>query len=61
MAQGTTTTSRERRESRPAASGDHAPRDLVEHFKEYAQENPTTCALWCFFAGFVLGWKLKPW
>jgi hypothetical protein len=35
--------------------------DLVEYFKEYARENPGTAALWCLGAGFVLGWKMKPW
>jgi cytochrome c-type biogenesis protein CcmH/NrfG len=51
---------RERRERDNPAAND-APRDLVEHFKEFAQQNPSTCAMWCFFAGFVIGWKLKPW
>jgi len=36
-------------------------RDLVEHLREYAKENPETAALWCFGIGFVLGWKLKIW
>jgi hypothetical protein len=58
MAQTATATQRERRE---VVSGKEAPRDIAEHFKEYAQENPSTCAMWCFLAGFVLGWKLKPW
>ncbi len=35
--------------------------DLVKYCKEYAQERPEVCALWCFGVGFVLGWKLKPW
>ena len=35
--------------------------DLVKYCKEYAQERPEVCALWCFGIGFVLGWKLKPW
>jgi hypothetical protein len=58
MAQTATATQRERRE---VVSDKEAPRDIAEHFKEYAQENPSTCAMWCFLAGFVLGWKLKPW
>jgi hypothetical protein len=48
---------RERREVNPPEK----PRELADHFKEYAQENPTTCAMWCFVVGFVLGWRLKPW
>jgi len=36
-------------------------RDMIEHLREYARENPETAALWCFGIGFVLGWKLKPW
>jgi hypothetical protein len=54
----TQSASRERRETHPPTN---APRDLAEHFKEYAQENPSTCAMWCFLVGFVLGWRLKPW
>jgi hypothetical protein len=36
-------------------------KDIVQHLTEYARENPTNAALWCFGIGFVLGWKLKPW
>jgi hypothetical protein len=36
-------------------------RDVVQHLREYARENPETAALWCFGIGFVLGWKLKIW
>ena len=43
---------REMTESRP---------DLVYHLTQYAKENPSAAALWCFGLGFVLGWKLKPW
>jgi len=35
--------------------------DLVKHLGEFAKENPTGAALWCFGIGFVLGWRLKPW
>jgi hypothetical protein len=51
------------RERQALAEGDMAEigRNLVEHFKEYARENPETTALWCFGIGFILGWKLKPW
>lgn len=34
---------------------------LVEHLKQFCQENPGTAAAWCFGIGFVLGWRLKPW
>lgn len=34
---------------------------IVDHLKDYARENPTNAALWCFGVGFVLGWRLKPW
>jgi hypothetical protein len=36
-------------------------RDVVQHLREYARENPETAALWCFGVGFLLGWKLKIW
>ena len=39
----------------------HPVDDLVRYCKEYAQERPEVCALWCLGIGFVLGWKLKPW
>ena len=35
--------------------------DLMQYAIDYARENPTTAALWCFGIGFILGWKLKPW
>ncbi|WP_437193888.1 hypothetical protein [Planctomicrobium sp. SH527] len=35
--------------------------DIVNYAKAYAKEKPEMAALWCFGAGFVLGWKLKPW
>jgi len=40
---------------------DSEPRDLIAHLTEYAEENPSTAALWCFAVGFIVGWKLKPW
>jgi len=43
--------------SRPQADS----RDLIAHLTEYAEQNPSTAALWCFGLGFVIGWKLKPW
>ena len=36
-------------------------RDVVDYLTTYARENPGYAALWCLGAGFVLGWKLKPW
>jgi hypothetical protein len=39
----------------------HPVDDLVRYCKEYAEERPEVCALWCLGIGFVLGWKLKPW
>ena len=45
------------REMEPAEVG----RDVVQHLREYARENPESAALWCFGIGFVLGWKLKLW
>jgi ElaB/YqjD/DUF883 family membrane-anchored ribosome-binding protein len=35
--------------------------DIVEYMSEYIHENPGYAALACLGAGFVLGWKLKPW
>ena len=35
--------------------------DLVAYAKQYARQSPEKAALWCLGAGFVLGWKLKPW
>jgi hypothetical protein len=36
-------------------------RDLVQHLREYARDNPEIAAAWCLGIGFVLGWRLKPW
>lgn len=36
-------------------------RTLLESAREYARDNPESAAFWCFGAGFVLAWKLKPW
>lgn len=33
----------------------------VECLKAYVREHPEIAALWIFGAGFVLGWKLRPW
>jgi len=35
--------------------------DLMDNLKDYAREHPTAFGLWAPGAGFVLGWKLKPW
>lgn len=35
--------------------------DLVNYLVEYARRNPTRAAMYCLGAGFLLGWKLKPW
>lgn len=35
--------------------------DFGTYLKVYARERPDVVAMWCFGAGFVLGWKLKPW
>ena len=35
--------------------------DVIEYLIEYSRANPGYAALWCLGAGFVLGWKLKPW
>jgi hypothetical protein len=35
--------------------------DLIHYFREYARERPEMVAMACFGAGFILGWRLKPW
>ena len=35
--------------------------DIMAYLREYARERPEIVALTCFCAGFILGWKLKPW
>lgn len=35
--------------------------DLIHYLRVYSRENPEVVALTCFCAGFILGWKLKPW
>jgi hypothetical protein len=35
--------------------------ELMHYLRQFAEENPTSAALWCFGIGFVLGWKMKPW
>jgi hypothetical protein len=65
MAQGTRSMQKQnegreggiRRERESAANTN----DLVYHLKQFAEENPSSAALWCFVIGFIVGWKLKPW
>jgi hypothetical protein len=35
--------------------------DLMQYVREYTRERPETVAMVCFAAGFILGWRLKPW
>jgi uncharacterized protein YijF (DUF1287 family) len=35
--------------------------DLMQYVKDYTRERPETVAMVCFAAGFILGWRLKPW
>jgi uncharacterized protein YijF (DUF1287 family) len=35
--------------------------DLIHYLREYTRERPETVAMVCFAAGFILGWRLKPW
>lgn len=35
--------------------------DVSRYVQDYARERPDVFAMWCFGAGFILGWKLKPW
>lgn len=41
--------------------GSPSSNDLVHYLKQFAEDNPTSAAMWCFAIGFVVGWKLKPW
>jgi hypothetical protein len=52
--QGPSLSSSQQNELRPVP-------DLVTYLKDYAKANPEQAALWIFGAGFILGWKLKPW
>lgn len=61
QAQGTQN-SRNRMTDRPASAQTIRPTsDIVEYLQEYARVRPEVVAMWCFGAGFVLGWKLKFW
>lgn len=35
--------------------------DVGKYVQDYARERPDVFAMWCFGAGFILGWRLKPW
>jgi hypothetical protein len=35
--------------------------DVSRYVQDYARERPDVFAMWCFGAGFILGWRLKPW
>ncbi len=35
--------------------------DLLRYVREYTRDRPETVAMVCFAAGFILGWRLKPW
>lgn len=35
--------------------------DLIDYVRDYTRERPETVAMICFAAGFILGWRLKPW
>lgn len=39
----------------------HVWDDLIHYLRAYSRERPEVVALTCFCAGFILGWKLKPW
>jgi hypothetical protein len=51
----------ETRPSREREEREEEPRELFDHLREFAQENPASAAMWAFGIGFVLGWRLKPW
>ena len=35
--------------------------DVIQYVREYTRERPEAVAMVCFAAGFILGWRLKPW
>jgi hypothetical protein len=44
------------------ATGEMRPvDDLIHYAREYTRERPEMVAMVCFAAGFILGWRLKPW
>jgi hypothetical protein len=63
MAQGTRTPqqSLNRTEGSRLNQSAQQSQDITYYLQQYAQENPSAAAMWCFALGFVIGWKLKPW
>ena len=39
----------------------HPLNDLLCYVRQYTRKRPDVVAVTCFGAGFILGWKLKPW
>jgi len=35
--------------------------NVLCYLKQYAKDHPAEAAMWCFGAGFLMGWKLRPW
>ena len=35
--------------------------DLRQYLASYARQQPERATLFCLGAGFILGWKLRPW
>jgi hypothetical protein len=52
---------REERAPHAAQTDLHPVEDLIQYFREYARERPEVVAMACLGAGFILGWRLKPW
>ena len=51
----------QRRQPTDPPSLSETANDAIECFQHYAKERPDVVAMCCLGAGFVLGWKLKPW
>jgi len=47
-------------QSQSVAPAQEVP-DPATYLMQYAKQNPDVAAMACFGAGFLLGWKLKPW
>jgi hypothetical protein len=59
--QCTQQSAREERNLQSAHTDLHPVEDLIHYFREYARERPEMVAMACLGAGFILGWRLKPW
>ncbi len=35
-------------------------KDIFAQLRQYAKEKPDIAACWCFAAGIIVGWKLRP-